>query len=165
MLDLADTTDDERFFLHSGRRWRKTDPTLPADVRARLMSHLGRGRSGVRTSAKGDDGAALPRARRTVQLAKEGLGERGTAWWDQTAAERAARWTAALEELDALHPKRPEQAGRVDRADRAQQPKHTEQSNDTEQSNHTEQSKRSGRAQGPTGKRDAGSPPERPGHA
>lgn len=165
MLDLANTTDDERFFLHSGRRWRKTDPTLPADVRARLMSHLGRGRSGVRTSAKGDDGAALPRARRTVQLAKEGLGERGTAWWDQTAAERAARWTAALEELDALHPKRPEQAGRVDRADRAQQPKHTEQSNDTEQSNHTEQSKRSGRAQGPTGKRDAGSPPERPGHA
>ena len=102
MGDLANTSDDERFFLHSGRRWRKTDPSLPEDVKARLMSHLGRGRSGVRNSAKGDDGAALPRARRTVQLAKEGLGERGTAWWEQTAAERKARWTAALEELDTL---------------------------------------------------------------
>ncbi|WP_082471375.1 hypothetical protein [Arthrobacter sp. Leaf234] len=159
MLDLADTTDDERFFLHSGRRWRKTDPTLPADVRARLMSHLGRGRSGVRTSAKGDDGAALPRARRTVQLAKEGLGERGTAWWDQTAAEREARWTAALEELDALHPKRPEPADRVDRADRAQQ------SNHSEHPERAEPPKQPGRAQGRTGKRDGGSAPQHPGHA
>jgi hypothetical protein len=110
MNDLANTSDDERFFLHSGRRWRKTDPSLPEGVKARLMSHLGRGRSGVRNSAKGDDGGALPRARRTVQLAKEGLGERGTPWWEQTAAERTARWTAALEELDALHPKRPDGA-------------------------------------------------------
>jgi hypothetical protein len=106
VADLANTGDDERFFLHSGRRWRKTDPSLPEDVRKRLMSHLGRGRSGVRNSARGDDGAALPRARRTVQLAKEGLGERGTPWWEQSAAERTARWTAALEELDALHAKR-----------------------------------------------------------
>ena len=106
MSDLGNTTDDERFFLHSGRRWRKTDPSLPEDVKARLMSHLGRGRSGVRNSAKGDDGTALPRARRTVQLAKEGLGERGTPWWEQSAAERKARWTAALEELDTLHAKR-----------------------------------------------------------
>lgn len=111
MSDPRDTSDDERFFLHSGRRWRRTDPSLPEDVKARLMSHLGRGRSGVRNSAKGDDGGALPRARRTVQLAKEGLGERGTPWWEQSAAERTARWTAALEELDALHPKRADGAG------------------------------------------------------
>ncbi|THJ66739.1 2-polyprenylphenol hydroxylase [Arthrobacter echini] len=107
MSDLGDTTDDERFFLHGGRRWQKTDPSLPDDVRIRLMSHLGRGRSGVRNSAKGDDGGALPRARRTVQLAKEGLGERGTPWWEQSADERAARWTRALKELDALRPGRP----------------------------------------------------------
>jgi hypothetical protein len=110
MTDLRDTTDDKRFFLHSGRRWRKTDPSLPADVRDRLMSHLGRGRSAVRNSAKGDDGGALPRARRTVQLAKEGLGERGKPWWEQSEAERTERWTAALRELDALHPKRPDSA-------------------------------------------------------
>ncbi|MDQ0733656.1 2-polyprenylphenol hydroxylase [Arthrobacter agilis] len=107
MADLSNTTDDDRFFLHGGRRWRKTDPSLPDDVKVRLMSHLGRGRSGVRNSAKGDDGSALPRARRTVQLAKEGLGERGTPWWEQSAAERKARWTAALKALDALHPPRP----------------------------------------------------------
>ncbi|WP_258058870.1 2-polyprenylphenol hydroxylase [Arthrobacter sp. B1805] len=107
MDDLRNTPDDERFFLHNGRRWRTTDPSLPADVKARLMSHLGRGRSGVRNSAKGDDGGALPRARRMVQLAKEGLGERGTPWWEQSADERTARWTAALQELDALHSERP----------------------------------------------------------
>ncbi len=112
MTDVRDTSDDERFFVHSGRRWRRADPSLPGDIRARLMSHLGRGRSGVRNSARGDDGAALPRARRTVQLAKEGLGERGTAWWDQTEDERTARWTAALAELDALHPRRPDDAAR-----------------------------------------------------
>lgn len=111
MSDLGGTTDDERFFLHSGRRWRKTDPSLPEDVKIRLMSHLGRGRSGVRNSAKGDAGGALPRARRTVQLAKEGLGERGTPWWEQSAAQREARWTAALEELEALRPKPPGTSG------------------------------------------------------
>ena len=100
MSDLGNTTDDERFFLHSGRRWRKTDPSLPEDVKARLMSHLGRGRSGVRNSAKGDDGAALPRARRTVQLAKEGLGERGTPWWEQSAADRRRRWQDFLAERE-----------------------------------------------------------------
>ena len=106
MPDLSNTPDDDRFFLHSGRRWRKTDPTLPEDIKVRLMSHLGRGRSGVRNSAKGDDGAALPRARRTVQLAKEGLGERGKPWWEESDADRAARWTAALKELDAMQAKR-----------------------------------------------------------
>ncbi len=105
MSDLSGTTDDERFFLHSGRRWRKTDPSLPEDVKAQLMSHLGRGRSGVRNSAKGDDGEALPRARRTVQLAKEGLGERSTPWWEQSKAQRTARWSAALKELDSLQAK------------------------------------------------------------
>lgn len=112
MTERRDTSDDERFFVHGRRRWRRADPSLPEDIKARLMSHLGRGRSGVRNSARGDDGAALPRARRTVQLAKEGLGERGTAWWDQTEDERTARWTAALAELDALHPRRPDAAAR-----------------------------------------------------
>lgn len=111
MTDLAKTPDDERFFLHSGRRWRRTDPSLPDDVKARLMSHLGRGRSGVRNSAKGDDGAALPWARRTVQLAKEGLGERGTPWWEQTAEERITRWRTALEELDARQARKQDAAG------------------------------------------------------
>lgn len=42
------------------------------------------------------------RWRRQVDLAKHGLGERGTPWWEQTPEERRARWTAALAALDAL---------------------------------------------------------------
>ncbi|WP_026548647.1 hypothetical protein [Arthrobacter sp. Br18] len=103
-LDLAATSSDDRYFRHSGRRWRKTDPSIPEPIRARLVSHLGRGRSGVRNSRENDDGgAALGAARAIVQLAKEGLGERGTAWWEQSPPERHERWERALEELDRLH--------------------------------------------------------------
>lgn len=66
---------------------------------ARLTSHLGRGRSGVRTADSDDELAAT---RHRTQLAKVGLGERGTAWWEQTDDERRERWESALAELDAL---------------------------------------------------------------
>ena len=90
---------DERYFVVRGRRWRRTDPAVPAPELARLTSHLGRGRSGVRTAADADATAA---ARQRVQLAKVGLGERGTPWWEQAPDERRHRWEAALAELDAL---------------------------------------------------------------
>ena len=83
-----------------GRRWRRQDPSLPEDVAARLLSHLGRGRSGVRASKQaGEDPAP---SRRRVDLAKHGLGERGDPWWEQDAAQRRRRWEHALLELDAL---------------------------------------------------------------
>jgi hypothetical protein len=44
-------TDDEKWLVVDGPRWRRTDPAIPADALARLKSHLGRGRSGVRTAA------------------------------------------------------------------------------------------------------------------
>jgi hypothetical protein len=91
-------TADGRWIVVDGRRWRTADPALPDDVRARLLHHLGVGRSGVR-AAKGDE-AAVAAARARVQLAKTGLGERGTAWWEQDDEERRARWEAALRELD-----------------------------------------------------------------
>lgn len=53
----------------------------------------------VRTAGDEDATAA---ARRRVQLAKVGLGERGTPWWEQDQAARRARLERALEELDAL---------------------------------------------------------------
>jgi hypothetical protein len=40
-------------------------------------------------------------ARARVQLAKTGLGERGTAWWEQDDDQRRDRWETALRELDA----------------------------------------------------------------
>ena len=51
------------------------------------------------TPARGDD-AGVTAARARVQLAKTGLGERGTAWWEQDDDERRDRWETALRELD-----------------------------------------------------------------
>ena len=90
-------TEDGRWLVVDGRRWRAADPALPDDVRARLLHHLGVARSGVRTA--GDD-AARAAARARVQLAKTGLGERGPAWWDQDDGARRARWESALAALD-----------------------------------------------------------------
>jgi hypothetical protein len=94
------STDDGRWLVVDGRRWRAADPTLPADVRARLLHHLGVARSAVRTAGRTGDDAAVAAARARVQLAKTGLGERGPAWWDQDDAGRRARWEAALAALD-----------------------------------------------------------------
>ena len=91
-------TDDGRWIVVDGRRWRKADPGLPDDVRAQLLHHLGVARSAVRTSRGDDDAVAAARAR--VQLAKTGLGERGTPWWEQDDAERRARWESALRDLE-----------------------------------------------------------------
>jgi hypothetical protein len=96
---MAAPTDDEKWLVVDGRRWRRTDPAIPEAELDRLKSHLGRGRSGVRTA---DTAAELAATRHRTQLAKTGLGERGTAWWEQSDAERRQRWESALAELDAL---------------------------------------------------------------
>ena len=36
-------TDDEKWRVVDGPRWRRTEPAVPADAIARLTSHLGRG--------------------------------------------------------------------------------------------------------------------------
>ena len=97
----VERTEDGRWLVIDGRRWRTSDPELPEDVRARLLHHLGVARSAVRTAGAAGDETALRAARDRVQLAKTGLGERGPAWWDQLPADRAARWTDALTRLDA----------------------------------------------------------------
>ena len=48
------------------------------------------------------DETELAATRHRTQLAKTGLGERGTPWWEQTDDERRERWESALAELDAL---------------------------------------------------------------
>ena len=86
-------TDDGRYLVVHGRRWRAADPELPDDVRSRLLHHPGVARSAVRTAS---DDAAVAAARARVQLAKTGLGERGAPWWEQDEAERRHRWETAL---------------------------------------------------------------------
>ncbi|MGD8201030.1 2-polyprenylphenol hydroxylase [Ornithinimicrobium sp. W1679] len=95
-----DDVDGHRWLVVNGRRWRRQDPGLPVDVAERLLSHLGRGRSGVRNARRTGEDPAPWRCR--VDLAKHGLGERGTPWWEQDEHERHERWRAALERLDAL---------------------------------------------------------------
>lgn len=92
-------TPDGRFIVVRGRRWRAADPELPDEVRAELQQHLGRARAAVRTTRAARDADAEAAARRRVDLAKHGLGERGTPWWEQTAEDREQRWTVALAAL------------------------------------------------------------------
>jgi hypothetical protein len=96
------SVDDDRWMVINGRKWRRTDPVLDEGVVARLKSHLGRGRSGVRTAKKAGDDEAAASARRRTDLAKHGLGERGPRWWDSPEKDRIDRAAHALRELDAL---------------------------------------------------------------
>ena len=96
------SVDDDRWLVINGRKWRRTDPVLDDDTLARLKSHLGRGRSGVRTAKKAGDDEAVAAARRRTGLAKHGLGERGPYWWDSPEQDRIERANDALRELDEL---------------------------------------------------------------
>ncbi|PRY68964.1 hypothetical protein B0I08_103170 [Glaciihabitans tibetensis] len=95
-------SDDDRWMVINGRRWRRTDPCLPAELEEALKSHLGRGRSAVKAAKSSGDADQLAAARRRVGLAKTGLGERGPYWWDEEPDARIARASSAVQELDKL---------------------------------------------------------------
>lgn len=95
---MVERTPDGRHIIVGGRRWRAEDPQLDEEVAAALRRELGRARSAVRHA---EDDEARSRARDRVQLAKEGLGERGEAWWELGEAERDARARDRLDRLDA----------------------------------------------------------------
>ncbi|MFD5202414.1 hypothetical protein ACFWM7_20175 [Streptomyces sp. NPDC058375] len=95
-----DRTDDGRYVIIKGRRWRATDPALPEDAAASLRSHLMAARRAVREARRTTDDAALRRARERVQRAKVALGERGDPWWEQSERERAQRWRDGLAWFD-----------------------------------------------------------------
>ncbi|WP_148612980.1 hypothetical protein [Nocardioides rubriscoriae] len=88
-------TPDGHHVVIDGRRWRATDPDIP-DVRRDELQHvLMAWRREVRRT-KGTDEER--RARDGVQAAKVALGERGDPWWEQTDAERRARWETEVPE-------------------------------------------------------------------
>ncbi|MEU5897528.1 MULTISPECIES: hypothetical protein [Streptomyces] len=96
--DDVERTEDGHFIVVKGRRWRATDPGLAEDVRERLVHHLMAARRAV-AAARHDD-TARKSARARVHLAKTGLGERGTAWWELPPAEREERANDSLRRLE-----------------------------------------------------------------
>ncbi|MGJ9426030.1 biopolymer transporter Tol [Nesterenkonia halotolerans] len=100
----AESAEEEsaRWLVIKGRRWRRTDPALPAELEAKLKSHLGRGRSAVGAGKKTGDDERVARARKRVNLAKTGLGERGPYWWERDESARLEAARAAVAELDGL---------------------------------------------------------------
>lgn len=85
-------TEDGRYVVVDGRRWRATDPRIPEALRAELVAELMDARRRVR-----HDG---PAARARVSDAKVALGERGHPWWEPaTQEDLAARAAAAYRAL------------------------------------------------------------------
>lgn len=93
-------TSDKHYVVLKGRRWRATDPAVPSDVSARLRVHLMAARREVGVARRAQDKEAERAARERVHRAKVALGERGVPWWEQSAAEREARWREGLAALD-----------------------------------------------------------------
>ncbi len=73
---------------------------VPEDIASRLRKHLMAARRAVGSALSDEDEAAVRAARGRVQRAKVALGERGTPWWEQSAAQRRRRWEDGLAALD-----------------------------------------------------------------
>jgi hypothetical protein len=78
----VERTSDGRYVVIDGRRWRATNPDLPAAERKRLVSELMSARSAVGHAKRRKDEAAERAARDRVHAAKVALGERGPKWWE-----------------------------------------------------------------------------------
>ena len=98
MSDNSDSEDD-RWLIVKGRRWRRTDPILKPSVIEELKSHLGAARNAVKQAKRRGAENDLEEARRKVNIAKHGLGERGEYWWEMAIEDRERRAEEALKEL------------------------------------------------------------------
>jgi hypothetical protein len=80
---MPEETPDGRYFVINGRRWRRSDPSLPEERRQELVNELMSARRDVGTAKRAGDEAAEREARSRVHAAKVALGERGAPWWEQ----------------------------------------------------------------------------------
>jgi len=95
-MSRPEATDDGRYLVIDGRRWRASDPSIPEERRTELVRILMAWRREVRRS-KGTPQESAARA--GVQAAKVALGERGSPpWWEQTAEQRRTRWQTQVSE-------------------------------------------------------------------
>ena len=96
-MSAAERTDDGRWIVVDGRRWRATDPGIPEPFRQHLVDELMAARRAVGGARRAGDAGAEAAARRRVQHAKVALGERGRPWWEPaTEAARRERLEAAV---------------------------------------------------------------------
>ncbi|HEY8300302.1 MAG TPA: DUF3253 domain-containing protein [Jatrophihabitans sp.] len=84
---MVEHSDDGRYIVVDGRRWRASDPSIPEALRAELVAELMAARRDVRT----DPETARPR----VQDAKVALGERGRPWWQEPTGDSLRERLAA----------------------------------------------------------------------
>ena len=96
---MSENSDDERWLIVKGRRWRRIDPALEPSVIEELKSHLGAARNAVKQAKRRGAENDLAEARRRVDVAKHGLGERGEYWWEMSLEDRRRRAETALNEL------------------------------------------------------------------
>lgn len=89
--DSAEHTDDGRYIVVGGRRWRATDPSIPEKLRVELVGALMTGRREVKN--RGDVARAM------VHDAKVALGERGDPWWEPTDQGSRQRLEATIRTL------------------------------------------------------------------
>jgi uncharacterized protein len=80
---VPERTDDGRYTVVDGRRWRATDPDLPEERRKELVRELMSARSAVGWAKRREDPRAEKAARERVHAAKLALGERGPKWWER----------------------------------------------------------------------------------
>ncbi len=80
-------TPDGRYLVVRGRLWRRANPALPPEARARLVQELMAARREVGRTQRAGDPEGLQAARARVHAAKVALGERGPVWWDDGAAD------------------------------------------------------------------------------
>lgn len=93
-------TEDGRWIVVGGRRWRAGDPAIPDRLRQELVDELMDARRAVGAARRSHDDEAERAARARVQQAKVALGERGEPWWDEPSdAGRHQRLTAVVSAL------------------------------------------------------------------
>jgi len=77
-------TPDGRYMVVRGRLWRLSNPALPEDRRAEIVSELMAARGALRRAA---DAQLRVRVRSRIDAAKRALGERGPVWWTDGAPD------------------------------------------------------------------------------
>ena len=80
-------TPDGRYFVVRGKLWRMSDPGLTADEKSRLVKQLMDARRAVKAAKVSESPEAETLARRQIDEAKRGLGERGPVWWSDGAPD------------------------------------------------------------------------------